>query len=243
MTSRVAQACKLWVAQFELGLHLNSIRTALECPPKNCTKFSEVTWEENLAGIPRGLMELGGFLDFGSADVQPDDAIEGTIFSAANQIATLGHYGATAGDLAYLVKVHNGMYGWSMEHGEVIPFKASFHLEERLICGHMLDKRAIVTAGTTYGTPFQWGAVGAAVPFHGHLHVTYLDCTNVVVKIQSDSSQSFLSAEDRLTFTTATGKTSERQSSAGAVADTWWRTAVTVTGGNGDATIAVALGK
>lgn len=243
MSNRLAQNCKLWVAQFEFGLHLTSIKTAIECPPKDNTKFNDTGYETRLAGIPSGSMDLDGYLDFGSSDVQPDDALEGTIFGAANKVATLGHYGGTAGNLAYLVKVHNGMYGWSMQTGEVIPFKASFHAEERLLVGHILDVRAITNAGTTYGTAFEWGAVGAAIPYHGHLHVTYLDCTNVVVKIQSDSNEEFDSPTDRLTFTTATGVTSERKSGTGAVTDTWWRTAVTVTGGNGDATIAVAIGK
>lgn len=243
MTNRVAQNSKLWVAQFEFGIYLRSMNITIEAPAKNNTLFNATGWESNLAGIPTGSLELEGLIDFGTAIVQPDDAIEGTIFNAANKVVTIGHYGETAGNLAYLVKAHQGAYGWSMETGEVEPFNAAFHLEERLLCGMILDSRAIVTAGTTYSTAVQWGAVGASVPYHGHLHVSYLDCTSVVVKIQSAAASNFLTPNDRLTFTTATGVTSERKSGTGAVTDTWWRTAVTVTGGNGDATIAVAVGK
>ena len=58
--------------------------------------------------------------------------------------------------------------------------------------------------------------------------------------MQSDDNSGFTSATNRITFTQATGVTSELLSVAGAITDDYWRLSYTIVGGS--FTFAVALG-
>jgi len=242
MAKRVATNSKLWVAEYAFSAQLQSIEPSMTAPSKPDTCFGATGYETELPGIPSGELGISGLLEF-DTNVDPEDAIEAGLLGVRDKVVTLGLYGGTAGDMAYLMRAHQLAYKSGVVVGEVVPFSAQFKVQEKWILGRVLGEHTITTAGTTYGTPVQWGAVGASITYYGHLHVIYHDCTSVVVKIQSASDEAFTLPADRITFDTATGETSERDSATGAVTDTWWRTAVTVSGGNGDATVAVAVGK
>ena len=101
------------------------------------------------------------------------------------------------------------------------------------------------TARTTSanGTGRELGAVTATQSIYAALHVTASSGTpSVVIKVQSDDNADFTTPTDRITFATATGKTSQLLSLAGAVTDTHWRVIWTVSGGTPSLTFTVTAG-
>ena len=94
------------------------------------------------------------------------------------------------------------------------------------------------SSSTTTGS--QLGAVSAAQRIVANLHVTTAVGSALDVIVQSDDNSGFTSPTNRITFSQATGITSQHLSLAGAVTDDYWRLSYTIAGGS--FTFAVALG-
>lgn len=110
-----------------------------------------------------------------------------------------------------------------------------------VVRGVVLHPRVARTSSAA-GTGRQIGAVSAGQKVYAALHVTAVSGTSPTldVIVQSDDNADFSSPTTRLTFTQATGRTSQLLSLTGAVTDDYWRVSYTI-GGTDDPTFTFAV--
>jgi hypothetical protein len=104
--------------------------------------------------------------------------------------------------------------------------------------GVVMYDDSTASSGNTSGS--QVGSVSATRAMFANLHVTAAAGTSLDVVVQSDDNAGFTSPTNRITFTQATGVTSEHLSVAGAITDDYWRISYTIVGGS--FTFVVAIG-
>jgi hypothetical protein len=126
--------------------------------------------------------------------------------------------------------------------GEMATFEWSVPYDTAITQGKVLYPSTATTADAN-GTAVAMTGPTAAQKLYAALHVTaFSGLTNVIVKIQSDDNSGFTSATDRITFTTATGTTSQFTSVAGDFSsETHVRVNIDVTG-TGSTTFVVMAG-
>jgi hypothetical protein len=130
--------------------------------------------------------------------------------------------------------------------GEAAPFQfTGSGTETKHVKGTIEDPgtTAITANGNTTG--FELGAVTSSQKLYAAIFVFTPSGTSPTldVKVQSDDNSSFTSATDRITFTQATGRTSEIKTADGAITDTHYRFNYTVGGSTPSFTIFGIIGK
>ncbi len=141
--------------------------------------------------------------------------------------------GPTVGNVAYGFKALDVNYKpiASGEWAQLLRFSISLSNSDNagLVRGQLMFNAAIAASGN--GTARQLGLVAAGEKMYGGLHVTAFDGTTLDVILQSDDAEGMGTPTGRITFTQATGLTSEWASVAGAIAnDDWWRANYTFVG-------------
>ena len=166
-----------------------------------------------------------------------------TDIAVADVPMTVGAQTGADGEIAYFFKALLGEYKPGAAVGDMFGFQASGDDSggDGLIRGTIMGVGAKTVTGT--GSIVQLGAVSAAQKLYAALHVTaFASITNVIVKIQSATLVGFGSPTDRITFSTATGLTSQYATPvAGAITDQFWRAVWTITGA-GSVSIVVPVG-
>jgi hypothetical protein len=111
-----------------------------------------------------------------------------------------------------------------------------------VVRGTLLHPSSTARTSSSTGTGRQLGAVAAGQSLYAALHVISASGTTptLAVIVQSDDNAGFTTPTTRITFTTATGKTSQMSSVAGAITDTYWRVSYTI-GGTSTPTFAFAV--
>lgn len=124
--------------------------------------------------------------------------------------------------------------------GEMASYSASAAAMGDLIKGYSLANLENATSsGNTTG--FQISAVSSSQTVYAAIHVLSGSGTLDAV-IQSDDNSGFTSATNRITFTQATGITSEWEALSGPVTDDYWRVNYTIGGGSPDFSFIVFIG-
>lgn len=105
-------------------------------------------------------------------------------------------------------------------------------------------KREKALTSTANSTAIQVGALAAGQTGVGILRVMSASGSSPTldVVIASDTASGFPSTTSRITFTQATGVTSERKTVAGAVTDDYWRAQMTLGGGSTEFSMLCAFG-
>ena len=114
--------------------------------------------------------------------------------------------------------------------GEMAGMNITGNAAGSLIRGTLEFNASAASSGNSTG--IQEGAVAAGQSLYANLHVTAAAGTTLDVVVQSDNSGAFSSATSRITFTQATGLTSEHLSVAGAITDDYFRVNYTIVGGS-----------
>ena len=111
-----------------------------------------------------------------------------------------------------------------------------------VIRGKLLHPSNVSRTSSSTGTGRQLGAVSATQSMYACLHVLSASGTSPTLDVilQSDDNAGFTSPTSRITFTQATGRTSQFSSVAGAITDDYWRISYTI-GGTGTPTFAFAV--
>lgn len=110
-----------------------------------------------------------------------------------------------------------------------------------LVRGRLLAKQSGLT-GSGATTKFTLPAVGAGQKLYAALHVLGAGTGTFDGVLQSDADGSAGGETNRITFTQATGVTSEWKSVAGAITDTYWRLSYTIGGGAPSFSVALIAG-
>lgn len=202
----------------------------------NATVFGETT-TVNLAGQKSWSVSASGFWDSGTdvattgvSFVESDAA--GSVFSRIGGAAGIITVAPANEDLgiSYFGKEVEGNYQAFGNIGEGIPYSLDGESASPLIRGFIGFAPSSRTASSGNGTSKQIAALSASQKLVAALHVVQFDGTTMTMKVQSDNDTGFGTATDVITFTAATGLTSEWVEVSGPITDDWFRGSFTFTG-------------
>ena len=140
--------------------------------------------------------------------------------------------GSSAGSVAYFFDAVLGKYSPIKNSiGDLMGFDLAAHNQGVLVRGQNMN--AVQTYNSTgNGSAYQVGAVAAGKRMYAVMHVYSATGTTPTldVIVQSDDNAGFSSPTNRITFSQATGITSQITSVAGAITDDYWRITYTLGG-------------
>lgn len=243
MATNVALHRKSYVGALALAANTRDVSYSIAAAMQPSTTYSDGGWECVRPGLKSGTITFDGFTDFAVGAV--DDTIGVAGLGGQNVISVYENPTGTiaAGDHARIsrgvVTTFEPIRGAVGEMaGLMLGAKFDTVVPEALVL-HPETSRS--STGT--GTAVAMTGPTSSQRLYAALHVVaWSGLTSLVVKVQTDDNGSFTSATDRITFSTATGVTSEWSSVAGAFnTETHVRVSYTIVG-TGSCTFAVAAG-
>lgn len=240
MAHKVLTDAKIWLAEYDLSGDMNAVAIDYGVNVVDDTMFGDTT-EVGLGGVRQVALEASGHVEEASSG--SGDALF-TKLGATDIPLSVSPDGQTAGEVAYTFKALEASYNPNGEHGEAFAFTVSATGAGELVRGTIMVSPASAITATGNSTARQLGAVAADEKVYAALHVIAASGTTPTldVVVQSDDAQAFTTATGRITFTQATGVTSEWLSADGAITDDWWRISYTLGGTNPSFTFLVVTG-
>lgn len=226
MPTNILTDAKLYVAQFNISGDQNSIKLVSAADLKEDTAFGAAYKTMKGGGaLIRTKLNGSGFVQSGTTGVE--DIIQGRLGTDSVPITVAGE-GGDAGESCRFFKGVFAAYDAGAKVGDL--HQLNYNAENSglgtnnpLIRGTIFEdgKTSRVAAGNS--AVFTLGAVAAGQSVFAQLHLLAFVGTNVTFKLRS-AVTSFATITDRITFTQATGLTSEYGTpAAGAITDTFWR--------------------
>lgn len=221
-----------WLGGVAIGSIAHTIAVDYGCEAQDNTVLTDTT-RSNTGGLETFGFSMDAYADFTTKDSE--------LFSGVGSGVPLTLSSETGADdeVAFLInatQLAHAPIGGNV--GDMAGTNISGGAAGQLVRGIIEFNGSNSSSATTTGS--QLGAVASGERIYANLHVTAAAGTTLDVIVQSDDNGSFTSPTNRITFTQATGITSEHLSLAGAVTDDYWRISYTIAGGS--FTFAVALG-
>lgn len=237
----------LFVGSRDLTGKSNRVSLSYSAAMLDATTFGNTT-KVNHAGILEWQLQGEGLYDAGTdvaatgVSFVESDSPDGlfNLVGAAGCLVSLTDVTPAYGGLAYILKVTTADIGFFGGHGDLIPFSISAQPTKYGCRGSVLLPNAQKTGAGT-GTPQQIAALTSDQRLVAGLHVLAFDGTTMTMKVQSDDGVGFASPTDVITFTAATGLTSEWKEAAGPISDDWFRTSWAFTGTSFTALVVVGI--
>lgn len=238
MATQVIANRPLWVGSYDFSGSVHTMAIAYGAEQKDGTTLSDST-RKALGGLKTAGFSVEGHWDQTSTNPVDSEAF-GNIGS--NKIITYTGGQGAEGDIAYFAQLLFSQYSPQGQVGEIFAFSLEAAASDDLVRGTIELKNTISSTGTSTGR--QLGALSSTQKMVAVMHVTAADGTSPTLDmvIQSDDNGSFTTATDRITFTQATGITSELLSVNGAITDDYWRAEYTLGGTSPEFTAVVVLG-
>lgn len=218
----------------------NEVALGVEAATKDVTTFGSSGWEECIAGLKSGSVEVKGLWQAGTSSV---DAESFPDLGVADRVVTLAPTGV-AGDVAYLAKLGKFAYvPFSGSIGDVAGFTLGCKSTNSvgILRGYLAKAKGNVSATGALGSGVNAGAVSATQYVYGSLHV-FSAGTTITVVLESDDNSGFTSATTVATLgpITTTGGTWATRA-AGPITDTYFRYRVTAITGTFSVAAAIAV--
>lgn len=196
------------VSDVALTGYLNQLSASRNAQAVNVTTFGN-DQRQFIAGIEDGTITLSGLFDAAGSDTEFD----GALAAAAGSPVTVGVAGFTIGNTVTLCNADEVSYQIRAVNNDAVRLDASFQADGPIRNGVALhDLEAETSTGNfasvDNSTSTAFGAVGS-------LHVTAFNGTDATIKITDSTDDAIFS--DLITFTQATGTTSETASATGTV--------------------------
>lgn len=212
---------------YNLTTKLSAVAMDFGCETLDDTVLND-TYRSNAAGLITTAANIDGF--YSSAEdviLKNNVGVQDKPFSVLNA--------STEGSVAHFFKMMEGSYEpIKGSVGDLHQFSAGGVGTGRLIRGQVIaNKTGITTSGS--GTKFQLGGLNPDKTIYVALHVLAASGSprNLIVSIQSDNDDTAGGETTRITFSSATGASSQwAEFSNAGVTSTWWNAAWTVTGTN-----------
>jgi hypothetical protein len=232
MSTQIANA-KIWLDSMDITSDVNAVALEQGVEPKDNTTFGAIA-RTAVPGLFTARATAAGLINLGTG--LSEEFLSSKLGIIDLPLSFAGAGGAD-GDLAYSIMAALGAF--TPLQGEVGEL-AKFNLEAmatsyELVRGIIGKNGTVVGAGS--GTAFNLGLVGSGKQLFGTLHVLAIAGGGTwTIKIQSDDTNGFPSAIDRITFNAVTVKGSQWAVPVnGAIAsDIWWRGNWSVAGGSGN---------
>lgn len=209
---------KVLYGAYDLSGLSNEFSVDVKVEDKDATTFSDLA-RRHLGTLQMGAYSIGGI---------EDDAAEpkATLFAnqSANVITSFLERGSAAaeGDQCWSFRARQLDYNFGGAIGDLQPFTVGGQADSVIIVGKVAEAGTISASGNSTG--IQLGAVVAGKKLYAATHVIAATAlTSFDVLIRSDDNAGFTSATTQITFTTATGITSEWKEVSGAITDDYWR--------------------
>lgn len=228
---------RLFAGGVDLTTRNNKVELGVEVEEKESTAFvpeGQEAWAELLGGLKACSLNAAGQWEAGDPSKVDNETwadLGGVIPWSACPA------GAAEGSLAWLTSGLRTSYKLGDAVGEVAPWEAQAKGTGALVRGTVAHPPGTARTATGVGTAVNLGALSASQKLYANLHVLSVAGTtpSITVRIESDDAQAFTTATTRHTFDAATGVTvalggAQSAKVAGAVTDTWWRPAWTISG-------------
>lgn len=238
MAKLTLRDAKIWFGQYDLSGHHNQLSLQATKAIQDSTAMG-ATWSTNLAGVLGASFSGGGFWDM-TSPVSPDYEYYNATIGATSKIITLSADGGNDGEVAYTMQALNGEYTGFGAHGDPAPFAVNATADGILVRGIVLGNTS--QTGTASGAAVLYLPVTAGQTLYAALHVFAMSATNATMIIEKDTTDAFGDADTVISFTSITAATSEWKTYTTAHVDTYYRYRISVWGGAGTITFAVAIG-
>lgn len=250
MATFVATSERIWAAGLKLHCYTNSLSLELNADPVESTTFCSSGARDYRQGLKSWRAAADGFADFAAVGAVTGDLVPGEVIIPANMgsyfpllIAPTG----TEAEACYLADSVSGNFTVvSGAVGDMAGIHAEFFPSDRTV-GHRivrgrLDANRTATSSTNT-TGAQTGAVSSTQTMWAVLQVSKLTTgAALAVVVQSDDNSGFTTPTDRITFTSASTRSGQWGSAAGAITDDWWRVKWTISGSTPSVDFAVGFG-
>lgn len=248
MSAGVLIDARIYWGGADMSGQSNKVTADAKLNPLDSTTFASGIWEECAGGLFSGTSTVDGFWAAGDAG-KPDDRLFADLGVATvpqSLVPTAaGAAHPSVGGLAYLGRAQETKYSLFGPVGELTPFSVDTRYNTPVLRGQVLHPNGTARTTTGTGTGVQLGAVTALQRMFAALHVHSVAGTSsptITVKLQSSVDNTFASPTDRVTFTGATAISGQFSSAIGAITDTWWRAAWTISGSSPSFTFTVTAG-
>ena len=243
LTPLVLLDVRTYFAGADLTGWSNKVELHAEVEDKDMTNFASGGWKERRGGLFDLTANAEGFWQ--ALDLSmPDDSFWANL-GVSTVPLTMAPTTAAVGDLAYLSRITHCSYKPGGAVGDLLAWSADWKGNWPLARGQILHPQGTARTTTGNGTAVQVGAVSATQRMYACLHVMSIAGTGtptITVKVQSNVDNTFGAPTDRITFTAATTLQGQASSVLGAVTDTWWRAAWTISGSSPSFLFAVSAG-
>ena len=193
----------------DMSPYLNQADWSSDQESAETTTFN-ATWKTHIAGRNSAKAGFAGYYD--PLQLQLETHLAAGVGSLVSGVLTVCQGGTVIGDDARLFSVTSSSYAESSPVGGVIAVKWDTETTTAVGTGWVLHPLGSDTDTTTGAT--RDDAAATATGYIGHLQVTAQNATSWVVVIQDASASNFSDGATVMTFTAATGKTSQRIVSA-----------------------------
>lgn len=236
MAHKVLTNGKIWLAQYDLSADVNALACEYTAAAVDDTNFGD-TSEVLLGGVRSTVIEASGRWDQANADT----ALFNRVGTTDVPVSFALDDGAE-GEVGYSLRALEASYSPRGEHGELFGFDATARGTDELVRGTVMLNATKTVAGTS--TARELGAVSASQKVYAALHVISASGTSPTldVVVRSDAASDMATPVSQITFTQATGATSEFLSAAGAITDTWWDISFTIGGTSPSFAFVVVVG-
>ncbi|MCP3817832.1 hypothetical protein NLX86_06680 [Streptomyces sp. A3M-1-3] len=242
----MAKFILLNVRLFAVGADLtgasNKIELSAEIEDKDATNYLSNGWKEVLGGL--GSAEIAGEGQWEAGD-------PGLVDNASwSQLGGVGPWtvcpaNAAVADLAYFTSALRSDYKQGDAVGEVAPWSGTAKSAWPLVRGQVGHPPGTARTASGTGTAVNLGVVPTGKRLYAALHVLSVAGTtpSITARVESDTDSGFASPTTQLTFAAASAAGGEILRTSGtAIADSWFRTAWTITGTTPSFMFASALG-
>lgn len=230
MSKSVFTDVRLFAGGADLSGASNKAEINAEFEEKDATHYRSGGYKEVMAGLGSATINGEGFWEAGDPSLV-DDASWAML--GGRTAWTICPGDAVVGALAYTTFGLDSQYSFLGEVGEIAPWKAKVASSWPVARGQVTHPPGTARTATGTGTGVQLAAVPAGQRMYGSLHVLSVAGTtpSITARLESAPTNAFSSPTTRLTFTAANARGGEiLRTTPGAITDTWWRLAWTISG-------------
>ena len=234
------------IAAYVGGYNLACRAKSFEAPTTTVAELDTTslcdTWEQKIGGLKSTTWNAEVMQDF---DTDQVDQLLGLSQLGEAFPISVAPAGVTEGDVAYTFRARMFEYSpLQASAGEIaMASLTGAGSGSPTVRGTVMNDAATAVTSSGTSTGVQVGAVSSTQTMYAALHVLEASVADTLdVVIESDNNAGFTSDTDRITFTQASGITSEWASVPGAITDDYWRVRYTVGGSSPSFTFVVVIG-
>jgi hypothetical protein len=240
MSEQIFKGVKIFAGSYDLSGDANKVALENGGTEVNTTTFAHAATRVR-AGIPNPSAMAEGFVTFGATAVDATLRSYLGLSGVPFTVAVNNSFGQVA---CFIPATFETKYKVGAKVGDALPFNIDATAQATpLVNGWLFVGSGSKTANAS-SNGIQLGAVASGRTLHATLHVFSASGTlpTLDVIVESDSANTFGSANTALTFTQKTAAGYEAVSNTSVQTDTWYRVSYNLTGTNPNFSFAVAVG-